>query len=100
MGATYEIMNTADKPYACCRQHHAAIGCMLELREKYGFGLSDVEHVHVGTFVVSSRGNKKKPESVPEAKYSIPYILAVTLKYARAWREQVPEELIRDPGAA
>lgn len=97
MGVFYEIMTTGVKPYACCRQHHAAIGCMLELREKYGFGLSDVEHVRVRTFVVSSRGNKKRPEGVAEAKYSIPYIMAVTLKFAQAWREQFTDELIQDP---
>lgn len=97
MGVTYEILNTGIKPYACCRQHHAAIGCMLELCNKYNFGLSDVKHVRVRTFVVSSRGNKKRPESVAEAKYSIPYILAVTLKFGKAWREQFTEELINNP---
>ena len=96
LGETYEIMNTGVKPYACCRQHHAAIDCMLELRGKYGFHLEDVEHVHVRTFVVSSRGNQKCPTSVPEAKYSIPYIMAVALEYGQAWREQFTDELVHN----
>ncbi|WP_312832990.1 MmgE/PrpD family protein [Sedimentibacter saalensis] len=96
MGSVYEIMNTGVKPYACCRQHHAAIDCMLELRNKYNFKLEDVSHVRVRTFVVSSRGNKKKPASVQEAKYSIPYIMAVALELGGAWRDQFTDELIND----
>jgi 2-methylcitrate dehydratase PrpD len=96
IGKTYEIMNTGIKPYACCRQHHAAIDCMLELRKKYNLKLEDVEHVRVRTFVVSSRGNKKKPSSVQEAKYSIPYILAVALEFGMAWRDQFTSDLIND----
>lgn len=97
IGKVYEIMNTGIKPYACCRQHHAAIDCMLELRKKHGIKLEDVEHVRVRTFVVSSRGNKKRPTSVQEAKYSIPYILAVSLEYGMAWRDQFTDELINNP---
>lgn len=96
LGTYHEILFTGIKPYACCRQHHAAIDCMLELRENHPFGLDDVEHVKVRTFVVSSRGNQKRPTSIPEAKYSIPYILAVALKYGKVWREQFTEELIAD----
>lgn len=96
LGTNYEILNTGVKPYACCRQHHAAIDCMLELRETYGIGPKDVKRVLVKTFVVSSRGNQKNPSTVAEAKYSIPYIMAVALKYGKAWREQFSEELVRD----
>lgn len=96
MGSVFEIINTGVKPYACCRQHHAAIDCMLELRNKYNFKLEDVAHVRVRTFVVSSRGNKKKPTSVQEAKYSIPYILAAVLEQGKAWRDQFTDELIND----
>ncbi len=95
LGEYHEILFTGVKPYACCRQHHAAIDCMMELREKYQITLSDVKHVRVRTFVVSSRGNKKLPGSVPEAKYSIPYIMAVALKYGEVWREQFTDELIK-----
>jgi 2-methylcitrate dehydratase PrpD len=94
LGTYHEILFTGVKPYACCRQHHAAIDCMLELREKHSLGLADVERVRVRTFVVSSRGNQKRPTTVAGAKYSIPYILAVTLKYGRIWREQFTDELI------
>lgn len=95
LGTFHEILFTGVKPYACCRQHHAAIDCMLELREKYQLNIADVKHVKVRTFEVSSRGNKKRPESVPEAKYSIPYIMAVALKFGMVWRDQFTDELIK-----
>ena len=94
LGTYHEILFTGVKPYACCRQHHAAIDCMLEIREKYGIQLENVDHVKVRTFVVSSRGNKKRPTTVQEAKYSIPYIMGVALKYGEVWREQFTDELI------
>lgn len=96
LGSRHEILYTGVKPYACCRQHHAAIDCMLEIRARHGISIQDVAHVQVRTFVVSSRGNKKKPESVQEAKYSIPYIMAVALKYGKVWREEFTEALIQD----
>lgn len=94
LGEYHEILFTGVKPYACCRQHHAAIDCMLEIREKCGVALNDVDHVKVRTFVVSSRGNKKRPVTIQEAKYSIPYIMGVALKYGRVWRDQFTDELI------
>ncbi len=96
LGTVYEIVNTGVKPYACCRQHHSAIDCILALRERYSFGLDDVRSVVVRTFTVSSRGNNKHPDTIPAAKYSIPYIMAAALKYGKVWREQFSDELIRD----
>lgn len=98
LGQYHEILFTGVKPYACCRQHHAAIDCMLEIREKHPeLSLTDVQSVKVRTFVVSSRGNKKRPITVQEAKYSIPYIMAVALKYGEVWRNQFTDELINSP---
>lgn len=97
LGSEFEILNTGIKPYACCRQHHAAIDAVLELREKYGLKPEDIKSVTNRTFAVASRGNQKKPTTIPEAKYSAPYIIAVTLKFGKAWREQFNTELIKDP---
>ena len=96
LGEVYEIANTGVKPYACCRQHHAAIDCMLDIRNEHNIKLEDVKKVLVRTFVVSSRGNKKDPAGIPAAKYSIPYIMAVTLEFGKAWRDQFTMELLAD----
>jgi 2-methylcitrate dehydratase PrpD len=97
LGTYHEILFTGVKPYACCRQHHAAIDCMLEMRQKQNLALADVAKVLVRTFTVSSRGNQKTPTTVAGAKYSIPFILAATLKYGQVWREQFTTQTIKNP---
>jgi 2-methylcitrate dehydratase PrpD len=97
LGKNFEILNTGIKPYACCRQHHAAIDAVLELKEKYALKPQDIKSITNRTFVVASRGKQKKPTTVPEAKYSAPYIIAVVLNFGEAWREQFTLDLIKDP---
>lgn len=97
LGEVYEIMNTGIKPYACCRQHHAAIDAVWDIQKEHNPNLDEIESIRVRTFVVSSRGNDKNPQSIGGAKYSIPFILAVALTYGKVWREQFTLDLIADP---
>ncbi|MEH7342444.1 MmgE/PrpD family protein [Bacillus sp. JJ1532] len=93
----YEILNTGIKPYACCRQHHTAIDAVLELREKHNLEPNNIEKIVHRTFVVGARGTEKKPTSIPAAKYSAPYTIAVALIFGRAWRNEYSMENINDP---
>jgi 2-methylcitrate dehydratase PrpD len=97
LGEQFEILKTGIKPYACCRQHHTAIDAILELREQHNLKPEDIKHIAHRTFVVGSRGSIKNPTSIPAAKYSAPYTIAVTLTFGRAWREQYTLDLIQDP---
>jgi 2-methylcitrate dehydratase PrpD len=96
LGTRFEILYTGIKPYACCRQHHTAVDAVLELRDQFGLTAADIDRVTLRTFVVGSRGSNAKPSSVPAAKYSAPYTIAVTSRFGRAWRDQYTEQLIRD----
>lgn len=96
LGTQFEILKTGIKPYACCRQHHTAIDAILALKEKYNLQPEEVAHISHRTFVVGSRGSAKHPTSIPAAKYSAPYTIAVTLTFGRAWREQYTMDLIQD----
>jgi 2-methylcitrate dehydratase PrpD len=91
------ILNTGIKPYSCCRQHHAAIDAMLELRDREGLSADQVEHVLVKTFAVASRGNNKEPKTVANATYSCPFSVATALVHGKCWREQYTEKAITDP---
>lgn len=91
-----EILNTGIKPYACCRQHHTAIDAVIDLKEKYDLKPEDVEHISHRSFVVGSRESYKEPTTVPGAKYSAPYNIAVALTYGEAWRKHYTSELIKD----
>ena len=46
---------------------------------------------------MASRGTNKTPDSVPAAKYSAPYTIALTLALGQNRREQYAMDLIRDP---
>jgi 2-methylcitrate dehydratase PrpD len=95
LGRRFEILYTGIKPYACCRQHHTAVDAVLELRRD-GLTAKDVEKVRLRTFVVGSRGSNPKPTTVPAAKYSAPYTIAVTCLFGRAWRDQYTTQLIEN----
>jgi 2-methylcitrate dehydratase PrpD len=90
------ILNTGIKPYSCCRQHHAAIDAMLELRNAHELTADQVEHVLVRTFAVASRGDNKTPVTTAAATYSCPFSVAAALVHGNCWREQYTESAIRD----
>lgn len=97
LGRRFEILHTGIKPYACCRQHHTAIDAVLELKERHGLTPDQVAHVRHRTFVVGSRGTDQCPRSIPAAKYSAPYTIAIALTFGQNRREQYAMDLIQDP---
>lgn len=90
------ILNTGIKPYSCCRQHHAAIDAMLELRNNEALTPDQVEHVLIKTFNVASRGNNKAPATTAAATYSCPFSVATALVHGMAWREQYTDTAIQN----
>lgn len=97
LGDKPEIINTGIKPYACCRQHHTAIDAVMELKSKHGLTADKIAHVRHRTFIVASRGSSTRPNSIPAAKYSAPYTIAIALLFGRNQREQYAMDLIEDP---
>ena len=97
LGRRFEILYTGIKPYACCRQHHSAIDAVLEIKKRDNLSAGQVAAVTLRTFVVASRGTNKAPDSVPAAKYSAPYTIALALALGQNRREQYAMELINDP---
>lgn len=96
LGRRFEILYTGIKPYACCRQHHSAIDAVLEIKERHKLSADQVAAVKLRTFVVASRGTNKTPDSVPAAKYSAPYTIALALALGQNRREQYTMGLIQD----
>lgn len=97
LGQRFEILYTGIKPYACCRQHHSAIDAVLEIKKRENLRADQVAAVTLRTFVVAARGTSKAPDSVPAAKYSAPYTIALALALGKNQREQYAMDLIRDP---
>ena len=82
LGKRYEIADTYVKLYPTCRHIHPAIECILSLQEEYGFSHEDVAKIVVGTHEVAVEltGHIYVPANGAEARFSLPYILAVVLR--------------------
>ncbi len=82
LGNTYMIQDTYSKLYPTCRHAQPAIETALELAEEYSLSLLDIDSVHVGTFQVAYdlTGKIIHPCNTGEAKFSIPYGVAVAIQ--------------------
>ncbi len=81
LGEEYNICNTYSKFYPTCRHGQAAIEACLVLLEEYKFNYKEVTSIHVGTYQVAIdlMGKIYEPKNEGEAKYSIPYGIALSL---------------------
>lgn len=85
LGTVYETMNIGMKPYPACRYTHAAVDGLLALRKEKGLSPTDIIDVTVGlhrngiTLVGAPIEEKKRPRSVVEGQFSMPFAAAVAL---------------------
>lgn len=79
LGREFLIGETYSKFYPTCRHSQPAIEAVLELADENDFCGGDVEQVDVGTYRVAYdlTGRIHRPRSAGEAKFSIPYGVAV-----------------------
>ncbi len=85
LGSSFELMETAVKPYPSCRYGHAGIDAALMLREELGLKAEEIEHV---TYGISKSGmllvgeptdKKANPENVVDGQFSGPFVIACAL---------------------
>jgi 2-methylcitrate dehydratase PrpD len=86
----FELMQTGVKPHACCRYMQGPIDLALELRATLGAAPAAVERIEVGMLgagipiVCEPVGRKRRPRSVVDAQFSLPFGVAVALVDGRA----------------
>ena len=97
LGTSYEILKIDKKPYPCCRTTHHAIDGALMLRDRAD--LEQVERILVETYEVGvlQCGSQGYPSSAVEAKFSIPYTVAVALVRGNVSLAEFAPEVIGDP---
>ena len=82
LGKRFELLNLSYKPYPCCRDTHAAIDAMLQLRTKVQRPASDIKSIRVGVtapgyqMVCVPEHVRLAPKTIVEAQFSIPYTVA------------------------
>ena len=85
LGAEWELMRTAVKPYPSCRYGHAGIDAALALRAELALQPDEIEHVTLGLptsgmLLVGAPAEKKaNPENVVDGQFSGPFVIATAL---------------------
>ncbi|MBU2703302.1 2-methylcitrate dehydratase PrpD [Sporomusaceae bacterium BoRhaA] len=99
LGEKYNVLRVGRKPYACCRSMHLSIEGALELVKEHKLNAEDIEKIDVYTYEIGVKqcGIYPKPQNVFEAKFSIPYGIAVAFLDGGAGVAQFTEQRIKDP---
>lgn len=97
LGEDFRIMQISFRIYASTRHTHAGIDLALRLRNK-GIKPEDIELLRIQTYSVA-RGlvGEPFPETIYEAKFSLPFCVATALVYGHVGIEDFTEERLRDP---
>jgi 2-methylcitrate dehydratase PrpD len=85
LGVVYETLKIGMKPYPACRYTHAAVDGLLALRKEKALSPDDIVGVTVGLhrngiiLVGAPIEEKRRPRSVVEGQFSMPFAAAVAL---------------------
>jgi len=99
LGDIFKIMETDFKPYACCRHIHPSIDACLEVLRKNKIDPDSVKRIVVRTYekAVEIAGSplfkKQRPESAADARFSIPYCVALATVLGKVGPEEVAEHI-------
>lgn len=98
LGKPYTINHMSRKPYACCRSMHPSIEGAIKIKQKYNLDLKLIKSIKVKTYEVAKVqcGFTNEPQNVADARFSIPYGVAVALYDGHALLDQFTEERIKD----
>lgn len=82
LGSRFELRNLSYKPYPCCRDTHAAVDAVLQVRDRHARPATDVASIRVGLtapgyqMVCVPEEVRRAPRTVVQAQFSIPYTVA------------------------
>lgn len=101
--AASAIERTSTKAHGCCRYEQGPIDAILALRLQHGFDAEDVAAVRVGMLsagvpiVAEPRQDKRRPRTVVESQFSMPFGAALALVRGRAAPMDHNEINLADP---
>lgn len=103
LGEDFQGVNLTTKRYPCCMHTHAAIEGVLKIAREFHLQSSDVEKITVKVnqqgfnFVCSPMEKKRTPRTIPEAQFSLPYVVATALVKGKVFFEDFTAEEIQNP---
>jgi 2-methylcitrate dehydratase PrpD len=96
------LLDTSIKPHACCRYMQGPIDVVLALRARHGVVPADVARIDVGMLdaafpiVCDPADAKRRPTSVVDAQFSLPFGVAVAVARGRAAPEEFSLAVLGD----
>ncbi len=87
------------KPFACARPIHNAIGCALEIRQKYSPEIKNIASMVMkrNTEWGTKYHNIKAPRTFHEAQMSLPFSVALGLVKGKAFVDDYSDENLKNP---
>ena len=84
LGSDFEVMNTAVKPYPCCRYSHATIDAIADIMQSEALASEDIERIDIAMgetgygLVADPSEAKRVPANVVEGQFSVYFAAAAT----------------------
>ena len=84
LGSDFEVMNTAVKPYPCCRYSHATIDAIADIMQSEALDSEDIERIDIAMgetgygLVADPSEAKRVPANVVEGQFSVYFAAAAT----------------------
>ena len=84
LGSDFEVMNTAVKPYPCCRYSHATIDAVADIVRAESLASPDIEGIDISMgeagfgLVADPAEMKRVPSNVVEGQFSVYFAAAAT----------------------
>ncbi len=95
-----KMIGVSFKPYASCRHTHSAIDAVKKLMTKYNLDYHNIAKVTLETyaFALDIAGGTKSftPQTPYQAKFSIPYCIALMLRYGKVGLDEFSKENLKD----
>ncbi len=104
LGEEFEVLQTAIKPYPCCRHNHSAIDGVLEIVGREDIQPEDIQSIEItlsetGYGIVGGPPEvKKRPATIVDAQFSVYFVAAIAaLERRYTWQSY---QRIQDPQVA
>ena len=98
LGKQYNVARTTFKAYASCSHTHSSIDATLALVAKHKLCPQDIEKIRVRAYSIACEvAGNPFPQSTQQAKFSIPYCVAVALSFGKAGIAEFSQALVEQP---
>jgi 2-methylcitrate dehydratase PrpD len=96
LGQDFMISQTYIKLHAGCRHMHAPMDAVAYIVKENSIALDEIEKIIVKTYSLAIDSGVKDPKTADEAKYNMPFGIAVLLVYADALVDRFSLSNLRD----